>query len=166
MEAHLLSRGHPQQSFHHATTPALGPPAMRPPRHGPRMLVANRPRLVKPSSLHSRITLTASSCGMPRRGKRGHRTGPLAGTPPRAYHGHGSVTCRPGAWPAACVLQVRSGPVVAQPYLFPVPRPRAAPAHCYLDAVWAVGSPFCLTRWSWSSHWLPLAQVSPHPSFS
>lgn len=81
MEAHRLSRGPPQQSFHHATTPALGPPAMRPPRHGPRMLAANRPRLVKPSSLHSRITLTASSCGMPRRGKRRHRTGPSAEHP-------------------------------------------------------------------------------------
>lgn len=166
MEAHRLSRGPPQQGFHHATTPALGPPAMRPPRHGPRMLVANRPRLVKPSSLHSRITLTASSCGMPRRGKRGHRTGPLAGPPPGLSRTRLRHLSPWGLGPATCVLQVRSGPVVAQPYLFPVPRPRAAPAHCYLDAVWAVGSLFCLTRWSWSSHWLPLAQVSPHPSFS
>lgn len=105
-------------------------------------------------------------------GQEGTPDGAVAGTPPppglsRTRLRHLSPWGLAwGLGPATCVLQVRSGPVVAQPYLFPVPRPRAAPAHCYLDAVWAVGSPFCLTRWSWSSHWLPLAQVSPHPSFS
>lgn len=117
MEAHRLSRGPPQQSFHHATTPALGPPAMRPPRHGPRMLAANRPRLVKPSSLqlpdHADGFLVRNASS----GQEKTPDGAVGGTP-RAYDGYGRPAkgkapslvalgpgLGPGAWglrPACC----------------------------------------------------------------
>lgn len=42
-------------------------------------------------------------------GQEGIPDGAVGGTPPpRAYHGHGSVTCRPGAWPGACDLRAAS----------------------------------------------------------
>lgn len=164
----------PSRVFHHATTPALGPPAMRPPRHGPRMLADNQPRLVKPSSLHPRITLTVSSCGRPRRGKRGHRTGPSAAPPGPITDTQGRPKGRPrhlsprgltwGLRLACCKSDLV--PSSLSPISSPC-RDRVQPpptATLTLSGQWAVL--LDSLEFSWSSHWLSLAQVSPRPPFS
>jgi hypothetical protein len=124
--------GHPQQSFHHATIPVLGPPAST-----PFFVVV----VIRNSLLSQRPYCPLCDDGMPGPGRR-RPPGPIMGHRRRCHCSHPRSPVPRLRLSSSLRLTCCKSDLV--PSLSPISPPCRnrvqPPAHCYLEAAWAVDS--------------------------